>query len=325
MCDNKAGFVSHRCQVNKNEVNEITWPDQQSINLKFHNQKWMWAEGEAERSDLSAVHILHPETPTSVSARLSKARLCYVPARAQNIFSLVWTCAEMGAGSFGTICSGLTISWISEVYGPIAYLHCVIFAVAQEQRELIYLRRHWRGQHFFHTSEKGLGWRREDSVRLVFGVCACVCVKLCSKTCVRLLAVLWGMVLLGSSVKKPNTDWGFWEVRISPGWLGTPGGLISVALWRNITWSSRRSCVSEDHQLQNKQAVKSSMRDHAYSVYHPKLSKMWKNTLFISVYNELIYGFFDFILIKSSSLGLFNKVYIWTEIIHTKSKCSFNL
>lgn len=289
----KAGFVSHRCQDNKTEVNEITRADQQSINLKFHNQKWMWAEGEAERSDLSAVHILHPETPTSVSARLSKARLCYVSARAQNIFSVVWTCAEMGAGSFGTICSGLTISWISWGVGAncifaLCHIWCCSRA-AWTHLPPAPLERTALLPHFWERSGVKKSGQCEAGLW-----CACVCVKLCSKTCVRLLAVLWGMVLLGSSVKKPNTDWGFWEVRTSPGWLGTPGGLISVALWRNITWSSRQSRVSEDHQLQNKQAVKSSMRDHAYSVYHPKLSKMWKNTLFISVYNELIYGFFKF-------------------------------
>ena len=175
--------------------------------VKFHDQKWIWAE--KLLSPLSAAPLLHPDTPPSVSARLSETRWS---TRGQNIFPLAWMCPDTGAErrhtltftlkatlvheyfgagwalclpgtsrTFGTLSTSAGISWVSR--RSVHILHRVIFEVAQEQRELIYLRCDWRGQHFFHTSEKGLGLGKGDSLRLVFhghmflGVCVCVTLR----------------------------------------------------------------------------------------------------------------------------------------------------
>ena len=70
-------------------------------------------------------------------------------------------------------------------------------------------------------------------------VCVCfLCVEPCSKTCVRLLAVLLEMVLLGSPFRKPNIgmDSVSWELWTSSCWLLTTAELSSMALWGDNTW-----------------------------------------------------------------------------------------
>lgn len=143
--------------------------------------------------------------------------------------------------------------------------------IAQQQCELIYLWKPWRGQHFFHTFEKSLGGRNGHHRTVAsyahgWALClcvnwfckcvcvyVCVCVGLCSKTWVRLLAVLWGMVLLGSALRKPNTGMGCgsWELWTSSRWLLTTGALTSVALWGDNT----SGLLSEGSKFQHTQDV----------------------------------------------------------------------
>ena len=98
----------------------------------------------------------------------------------------------------------------------------------------------------------------------VYWFCNCACV-----TCVRLLAVLWGMVLLGSPFRKPNTgiDCESWELWTSLRWLTTTGGLTSVALWGN-----------SEHQL--KLLSGGNQFQHTQDVWWLIGSLGWGNTLF---------------------------------------------
>lgn len=133
--------------------------------------------------------------------------------------------------------------WI-KVFSKLHMLHYVMFenctTTVWTHLPLAALERTALLPHFWEKP----GWKKTDITELLHhmhmgGHCVCVwtasasvCVGLCSKTCVRLLAVLWGMVLLGSPFRKPNTgrDSGSWELWTSSRWLLTTGGLTSVAL-----------------------------------------------------------------------------------------------
>lgn len=110
--------------------------------------------------------------------------------------------------------------------------------IAQQQYEPIYLWQSWRGQHFFHTFEKSLCGNKMDTTKLLNHMhehCVCVqsgfvnCMWLYFQTCVRLLAVLRGIVPLGTASRKPTSEPG--DLWTSCWSLLMTGGLTSVALW----------------------------------------------------------------------------------------------
>lgn len=134
---------------------------------------------------------------------------------------------------------------------------------AQQQNNLIYLWQSRRGQYFFHTFEKSLGGRKWTSHTVescAHGWALCLCVNwfwncnvrvaMCSKTCVRLLAVLWGMVLLGSASRKSSIGL---VSRSCELWLLTTRGLTSVALWGGWTSDIKLNLLSGGGVRRSKQ------------------------------------------------------------------------
>lgn len=105
-------------------------------------------------------------------------------------------------------------------------------SVAQQRHQLIYLWQARGGQHFFHTFQKSLGGRKRTWWNCCITHYVCVCLLDCIyETCVRLLAVLWGMVLLGSSFRKPNTGMGRGPLELWTSSTMTKGRLTSEAVW----------------------------------------------------------------------------------------------
>lgn len=134
---------------------------------------------------------------------------------------------------------------------------CHIWTV--EPYELIYLWKSWRTQHFFNTFEKGLDGRKQASFSGAsrtadWAFCPCLneffncdmCAATCSKTCVRLLAALWEMVLLDSPVRNSRTGLvsGPQELWAASPWLLRTGGVTAVALWGDSTSSLNWSLLS---------------------------------------------------------------------------------
>lgn len=73
----------------------------------------------------------------------------------------------------------------------------------------------------------------------------CVCLLDCMyETCVRLLAVLWGMVLLGSSFRKPNTGMGRGPLELWTSSTMTKGRLTSEEVWGDNKSGSRQRRLS---------------------------------------------------------------------------------
>lgn len=117
--------------------------------------------------------------------------------------------------------------------------------VAQLRHKLIYLWQAWRRQHFFHTFEKSLGGRKRTWRNCCITHYVCVCLLDCMyETCVRLLAVLWGMVLLGSSFRKPNTGMGRGPLELWTSSTMTKGRLTSEAVWGDNKSGSRQRGLS---------------------------------------------------------------------------------
>lgn len=95
------------------------------------------------------------------------------------------------------------------------------------------------------------------------GHSVCVCLLDCTyETCVRLLAVLWGMVLLGSSFRKPNTGMGPGSLELWTSSKGrmTKGRLTSEAVWgdnksrpkpRRLSWEGCSSRIAHSPSLEN--------------------------------------------------------------------------
>lgn len=129
-----------------------------------------------------------------------------------------------------------------QIYNKLHTSQWVIFkscaTPAQTHLPLAGLERTALLPHFWEKS----AWKKKDITELSHhtgGHSVCVCLLDCTyETCVRLLAVLWGMVLLGSSFRKLNTGMGPGSLEL---WTSSKGRMTKGRLTSEAVWGDNKS------------------------------------------------------------------------------------